>query len=68
MSKDPNTANSTDGQTRDCDRCGRARPANPERFTITASDFTGATADYERALLCVECWRQYRDDLRRCIA
>jgi hypothetical protein len=53
---------------RECDRCGRPRPTDPERFTITASDFTDATADFERALLCVECWRQYRDDLRRCVA
>lgn len=68
--KHKSTAEQTDNHAheRDCDRCGRARPTNPERFTVTASDFTDATADFERALLCVECWRQYRDDLRRTVA
>ena len=72
MSKNATTPSRTDAQTtehtRVCDRCGRDRPANTERFTVTASDFTDATADYEEALLCAECWRKFRDDLRRCIA
>ena len=59
---------STTEQTRDCDRCGRDRPADPERFSVTASDFTDSTADFEQALLCGECWRSVRDDLRRCFA
>ena len=50
MSKNATTTSPTDAQTteqtRDCDRCGRDRPANTERFTVTASDFTGATADF----------------------
>jgi len=54
--------------TRDCERCGRDRPANTKRFTVTASDFTDSTADFEKVLLCAECWRQTRDDLRRGIA
>lgn len=72
MNKNATTTSPTDGQTtnqtRECDRCGRDRPANTERFTVTASDFTAATADYEQALLCGECWREFRDDLRRCVA
>jgi hypothetical protein len=58
----------TDKQTRACERCGRDRPTNTERFSVTVSDFTDATADFEKALLCGECWREFRDDLRRCIA
>jgi hypothetical protein len=72
MSKNATTTSPTDAQTteqtRECDRCGRDRPANTERFTVTVSDFTDATADYERAYLCADCWRKFRDDLRRCIA
>jgi len=72
MSKNATTTSPTDAQTteqtRECDRCGRDRPANTKRFTVTASDFTDATADFEKALLCGECWREFRDDLRRCIA
>ena len=49
---------------RDCDSCGRDRPADPERFAVTASDFTDGTADFEKALLCRECWRAFRDGLR----
>jgi hypothetical protein len=52
----------------ECDRCGQKRPANPERFVVTASDFTDSTADYERTLLCGECWRHVRDRLRRSFA
>jgi hypothetical protein len=55
-------------RTAECDRCGQDRPANPERFVVTASDFSDATADYERALLCGECWRHVHDELRRCFA
>lgn len=51
----------------DCDRCGRDRPANPERFAIVASDTTDATIAYEKTLLCRECWQHARDDLRRSI-
>lgn len=57
-----------DEQIRDCDRCGRPRPMSTKRFSITASDFTAGTADYEQALLCGECWRQERDRLRRSFA
>lgn len=56
------------GDGRDCDRCGRNRPANPRRYTVTASDFTDATADFERAHLCAPCWRHFRDEIRRCFA
>ncbi len=55
-------------QSRDCDRCGRPRPGDPTRFTVTMSDFTPGTADYEQALLCGECWRYVRDELWRCLA
>lgn len=72
MSKHQTTTSSTDAQaaeqTTDCQRCGRDRPANPERFTITASDFTDATADYEKTLLCRECWERVRGEIRRCVA
>lgn len=55
MSKDARTTSPTGGQTteqaRECDRCGRDRPASTRRFTVTASDLTGATADYEQVLL-----------------
>lgn len=72
MSKNATTTSPTEAQTtkqtRDCDRCGRDRPTNPERFTVTATDFTDATADFEKALLCGECWRQFRDRIRRCFA
>jgi len=54
--------------SRTCDRCDRPRPSDPERFTVTASDRTDATADYERALLCADCYRRIVDDLRRCLA
>lgn len=59
------TGEQHDEQTRDCDRCGRDRPASPQRFTITASDETGG---YERAFLCGECWQEFRDEIRRCLA
>ena len=63
------TADATDDeQRRDCDRCGRDRPTNTERFTITASDFSASTAAYERVLLCRDCWQNARDDLRRSFA
>jgi hypothetical protein len=61
-------AESDRSRTIECDRCGQERPANPERFVVTASDFTDATADYERTLLCGECWRHVRDRLRRSFA
>ena len=61
-------AEQTTEQTRDCDRCGRDRPSSIERFTVTTSDFTDATADYEKTLLCGECWRRFRDELRRYVA
>lgn len=53
---------------RDCDRCGRDRPRDSGRFTVTVSDFSESTAAYERAFLCVECWRKFRDHLRRSVA
>lgn len=55
-------------QQRDCDRCGRDRPTNTERFTVTASDFSASTAAYERVLLCGDCWQNARDVLRRSFA
>ena len=55
-------------QTRDCDRCGRDRPTNIERFTVTASNFSAGTAAYERVLLCGDCWQNARDELRRSFA
>lgn len=65
-SSDPTTATAqNDKKIRTCERCGRERPANTERFAVTASDFTDATADFERALLCEECWRQFRDEIWR---
>ena len=57
-----------DEQRRDCDRCGRDRPTNVERFTVTASDFSAGTAAYERVLLCGDCWQNARDELRRSFA
>ena len=57
-----------DEQQRDCERCGRARPTNPERFAVTASDFSDSTAAFEKVLLCGECWQQQRDELRRSLA
>lgn len=72
MSKNANQQHMTGVQTaeraRDCDRCGRSRPTSIERFTVTASDFTDATADVEKAFLCGDCWRHIRDELRRCVA
>jgi hypothetical protein len=72
MSKNATTDSPTDGQTseqtRECDRCGRDRPTNPERFTIKASDYSDSTVAYEKALLCGECWRHFRDELRGCVA
>lgn len=62
------TSNTETDRRTDCDRCGRDRPADPERFAIVASDFTDGTAAYEKVLLCADCWRQQRDDLRRCVA
>lgn len=53
---------------RDCDRCGRDRPDNPNRFSVKMSDFTDATADYETALLCATCYRHVRDEIRRSFA
>lgn len=55
-------------QRRNCERCGRSRPTNTERFTVTASDFSDSTVAYEKTLLCGECWRHVRDEIRRCIA
>jgi hypothetical protein len=55
-------------QDRDCDRCGRDRPADPRRFTVTATDQTDRTTDFEKVLLCPHCWRDIREDLRRCFA
>jgi hypothetical protein len=51
-----------------CDRCGKNRPPNPERFQLVVSDRTDATADYETLYLCVGCWRQQRDDIREVLA
>ena len=63
-----NPENQSTNRRIDCDRCGRDRPADPERFSITVSDFTDGTAAYMKVLLCVECWRQQRANLRRCLA
>jgi len=71
MSKHANSTPSDNGQNerkRDCERCGRDRPRDPDRFTITVSDFSESTVAYERAFLCVDCWRYFRDQLRRSIA
>jgi hypothetical protein len=63
------TANAAnDEQHRDCERCGRDRPTDTERFAITASDFSDSTAAYEKALLCRDCWQNARDELRRSFA
>lgn len=62
----PEHTTSTDvtGRT-DCERCDADRPSNPQRFTITVSDFTDATADVEKLFLCRRCWEQERDRVRR---
>lgn len=62
------TKTQSDEQQRNCERCGRTRPTNTERFTVTLSDFSDSTAAYEKALLCGECWQQVRDELRRSLA
>jgi hypothetical protein len=60
---------STDGEsTTNCDRCGRDRPHDPQRLTITFSDRTDATLQDERLFVCKECWSMLRDSGRRCFA
>lgn len=49
----------------DCERCGAERPANPQRFTITLSDFTDASAAVEKLFLCRQCWERERERARR---
>ena len=59
------TAVESDGQTRDCEHCGRDRPVDTQRYVLTIQDHTDATAAYERTLLCKSCWKKARDTLRR---
>lgn len=71
MSKNANhtdTNAARDGQQRNCERCGRDRPTNTERFTVTLSDYSASTAAHDKVLLCRECWQRQRDELRRSLA
>jgi len=53
---------------RECDRCGRERPADPERLAVTVSDHADSTISYEKVLLCWQCWDHIKGELRRCVA
>jgi len=55
-------------RTRPCDRCGRERPRNPERLSVTATDHADSTLAYEKYLLCSRCWDHIKSELRRCLA
>lgn len=61
-------AGRTAGQTRDCERCGRDRPTDPRRFEVTLSDYADEGGDYDKALLCGECWQHIQDEIRGCFA
>lgn len=55
----------SDGQTRDCEHCGRDRPLDTQRYVLTVQDHTDGTAAFERTLLCRACWKDARNTLRR---
>ena len=58
----------TGTQGRECDRCGRDRPANDERLRMTVSDVTDGSISQEQALLCAGCWFTAREEFRRWLA
>jgi hypothetical protein len=51
-------------ETTPCDRCGRGRPADPHRLTVTFADRVDDGRRDERLFVCGRCWRQLRDDAR----
>jgi len=54
--------------TTNCDRCGRRRPADPRRLTVTFTDHTDATLRDDRVFVCGDCFHRLQDLAKRCLA